>query len=64
MIVSNVMLILFWQYWQHHVNMTLSQQWMALMTKVCVLDLAHLFSNDLSLHFYNQSEINSEDNAK
>ena len=26
------------------------------------MDLAQLFSDDLSLHFYNQSEINSEDN--
>ena len=28
--------------------------------KVCVFDLAPLFSDDLSLHFCNQSEINSE----
>ena len=31
---------------------------------VCVLNLVQLFSDDLSLHFYNQSEINSEDNTK
>ena len=32
--------------------------------KICVFDLVHMFSEDLSLHFYNQSEINSEDNTK
>ena len=32
--------------------------------KVCELDLVQHFSNDLSLHFYNQNEINSEDNTK
>ena len=32
--------------------------------KVCVFDLVHDFSDNLQLHFYNQSEINSEDNTK
>ena len=32
--------------------------------KICVFDLVHMFSEDLSLHFYNQSEINSEYNTK
>ena len=32
--------------------------------KACVLDHVKLISDSLSLHFYNQSEINSEDNPK
>ena len=32
--------------------------------KVCVLDLVQLLTDNLSLHFYNQSETNSEDNTK
>ena len=33
------------------------------MFKVCVFDLVKVFSDDLSLHFHNQSEIKSEDNT-
>ena len=32
--------------------------------KMKFLYLVQLFSDNLSLHFYNQSEINSEDNTK
>ena len=32
--------------------------------KVCVFDLVHVFRDDLSLHFINRSEINSEDSTK
>ena len=32
--------------------------------KYCVLDIVQLFRDDLSLHFHNQSEVNSEDNTK
>ena len=33
-------------------------------SKVCVLILVQLFSNDLSVHFYNQSKINPEDDTR
>ena len=32
--------------------------------KVCVFDLEQVFSGNLSLHFYKQSEMNSEDDTK
>ena len=32
--------------------------------KVCVFDLVQVFNDNLSLNFYIQSEINSEDNTK
>ena len=32
--------------------------------KVWVFDLVQVFNYDISLHFYNQSEIYSEDNTK
>ena len=31
--------------------------------KVCVFDVVQVFNDKLSLHFYNQSEINSKDNT-
>ena len=31
--------------------------------KVCLFDILHVFNNDLTLRFYNQSEIDSEDNT-
>ena len=32
--------------------------------KVCVFDLVHVYGDNLSLHFYNQSEINLKDDTE